>query len=1135
MSVVALVFDQLGSEAARNARAAALQLADRSFPKGSVFAVFKVGQGLAVLQSFTEDRALLPAAIEKATIGTDQARDPARRAGYDNATEEAFSLARQAQAAARNKEPDARLRAMEAQMLLFSDSVTREGQGQASLQPLLAIARALSLVQGRKSLLYFSEGLAVPPSVEDLFQSMVSTANRSNVSVYAFDARGLRVRSPTEETKLALDLARETAFSDQVGGAVPDEAVPTLGIDPSEMSRDALRLNRQGVLRDLAESTGGFLVAETNDLRPGLERVVADLRAYYEVGYVPPTPKADGRWRAISVKVSRPGVVVRTRRGYYALPPGAPVVLPYELALAEALAASPMPHDVEHRAATLRFAGGEAQTETLVWVEVPLAGLALTPGETTYRGHVSLLAQVKDETGTLVARLSHDAPIEGPLAEIESARGRTTVVRRTLRLPPGRYVLETAVQDRESGRLGARRAAFEIPAPGPSLSLGSVAIVRADEVGAVAPASDDPLRAGPLRATPLLGRSFPEGTPAVSLFFSLHAGSGDRPPEVELEFRRDGQVVSHTKPELPAPDAGGRVTYVGSFTTGSLEPGLYEVWVRGRQGDAEATEATAFTIAPRPPLAAELFRAGGAAIEDRENVAIPLTTILERASRYVREYEGTFRDLVADESYRQWGPDPKGGPAPVARTLRSDLVFIRLRGPLPWGTFRDVYEVDGQAVRDRDRRLERLLSATGAPEVGRARAILDEGSRYNLGPYRNVNAPTLGLLFLRSENQARLAFKRKGTRTIAGFPAVEVAFEEKARPTIIHDPHGRRRAGERAILDRRHPGHGPAHGDRVRPGAGQEHARLQRVESRVRRDRVPARSLPRRLRARHDDGALLLPDGRADRGRGALRKLPPLRGLGGDGGGPALSQRRRPQPSDWTERLPANSRSTSHTCGCAFAISSRVGRSSSSSSQRVRATMLAMRGWPVRIEISPKKAPSFRSPRGFCLPVTGILPEHAHPTRGEGVQARPGLALAEDRLAALEGQELQPLDDRHHLVDGEVAEERADHDLAPAAGRRPGRGGGRSGGGSRELLEDAVHEPHQLVRELPRGHRLGRRDLVDQLALERHVDLLLLVGVARVEEVVVLDLAVHGRPGWRRGDGQQRGDEGRVHRQGLVG
>jgi VWFA-related protein len=63
-SVVGLVFDQLGLEAARNARAAALQMAERSFPKGTVFAVFKIGQGLSVNQSFTEDRASLPGAIE---------------------------------------------------------------------------------------------------------------------------------------------------------------------------------------------------------------------------------------------------------------------------------------------------------------------------------------------------------------------------------------------------------------------------------------------------------------------------------------------------------------------------------------------------------------------------------------------------------------------------------------------------------------------------------------------------------------------------------------------------------------------------------------------------------------------------------------------------------------------------------------------------------------------------------------------------------------------------------------------------------------------------------------------------------------------------------------------------------------
>jgi len=798
VGVVAVVFDQLGPEAARNARVAALQIAARPFPKGSLFAVFKIGQGLRVLQSFTENLALLPAAIEKATTGVDQARDPARRPEYDNATEEAYSIARQAQAAAAKGDPDARFLAMEARMLRFNDRVAREAQGKAQLQPLLAIAHGLTLVQGRKSLLYFSEGLTVPPTVEETFQAAVSAANRANVSVYAFDARGLRARSPSEETKLALGVARDAGLGEQQGEA--GLAVGAGGLEAMfapETAQDALRLNRQGVLRDLAESTGGFLVAETNDLRPGLDRVVSDLRSYYEVGYVPPNPKADGRWRAISVKASRPGVVVRTRRGYYALPPGAPVVLPYEMALAEALAASPMPRDVEHHAATLRFAGGEAETETLVWVEVPLAGLTFAREATTYRGHLSLLGEVKDAKGELVARLSHDAPIEGPLAELEDVRQRTTVVRRSLRLPPGRYLLETAVQDRESGRVGARRTAFEVPAPAPALSLGSVAIVRADDVGPAAPSPDDPLRTGTLQATPLLGRSFPEGTSAVSLLLSLHAGPSAARPEVEIELRRDGQPVAHAKPDLPAPDAAGRITYVGSFPTGGLGPGRYDVWVHGRLGEAEATEATAFTIAPRPSSAsapppanepAPTSRAGAGTIEDKKNVATPLATILEKAGRYVIGYEETFRNLVAEESYRQWEPDPKGGSGAVARTLRSDLVFVRLPGPLPWGSFRDVYEVDGQKVRDRERRLEKLFYAPKASDFERAEAILNESSRYNLcQPYRNVNVPALGLLFLRPENQRRLAFKRKGTRTIAGFPTVEVAFEEKASPTLVHD------------------------------------------------------------------------------------------------------------------------------------------------------------------------------------------------------------------------------------------------------------------------------------------------------------------------------------------------------------
>ena len=287
------------------------------------------------------------------------------------------------------------------------------------------------------------------------------------------------------------------------------------------------------------------------------------------------------------------------------------------------------------------------------------------------------------------------------------------MVKRTLRLPPGRYVLETAVQDRESGHVGARRSAFEIPTPAPALSLGSVAIVRADEVsppGADVPGSsgepaaggitDDPLRAGHLKATPLLGRSFPEGTPAVSLLLSLYAGPAARRPEVELEFRRDGQTVAHATPELPAPDAGRARHVRRELSHGEPRPGpLRGLGARpagrrrGHRGHRVHDHAPGLTCPSRtldgtggpPASAAPSETAAAGAIEDRKGVATPLATILERAGRYVRDYEQTFRNLVAEESYRQWGPNPKVVEGQEVRTLRSDLVFVRLPGPAALG------------------------------------------------------------------------------------------------------------------------------------------------------------------------------------------------------------------------------------------------------------------------------------------------------------------------------------------------------------------------------------------------------------------------------------------------------------------
>src|SRR5207245_8073135 len=77
-------------------------------------------------------------------------------------------------------------------------------------------------------------------------------------------------------------------------------------------------VGRTDLLRTLAENTDGVAVVDTNDLASGLKRVVSDLSSYYLLGYYSANAKLDGRFHAIKVRVKRPGVQVRARRGYFA-------------------------------------------------------------------------------------------------------------------------------------------------------------------------------------------------------------------------------------------------------------------------------------------------------------------------------------------------------------------------------------------------------------------------------------------------------------------------------------------------------------------------------------------------------------------------------------------------------------------------------------------------------------------------------------------------------------------------------------------------------------------------------------------------------------------------------------------------
>jgi len=150
-----------------------------------------------------------------------------------------------------------------------------------------------------------------------------------------------------------------------------------------------------------------------------------------------------------------------------------------------------------------------------------------------------------------------------------------------------------------------------------------------------------------------------------------------------------------------------------------------------------------------------------------------LATVLERAAAYVAEFQVRLSSIVAEEAYVQdwYSVGPKGKTV-GRRELRSDLVLMKPAGAESWAEFRDVFEVDGRAIRPRDGRLEQMLQEPAAATSMHVTTILAESARFNIGDVnRNVNTPLFSLRFLEAGNQARFRFKRSASAGTASTPA----------------------------------------------------------------------------------------------------------------------------------------------------------------------------------------------------------------------------------------------------------------------------------------------------------------------------------------------------------------------------
>ncbi len=142
------------------------------------------------------------------------------------------------------------------------------------------------------------------------FHELMDDANRSNVSYYPVNALGL----------VAFDKPiNNDGLLEGEAQALVTQGHPVGDLVASPLSANtALIQKRSQNLRTLAENTDGLAVVDTNAIDKGLQRVVDDLTSYYLLGYYSTNSKLDGKYRKLTVRVKRPGVDVRARRGYRA-------------------------------------------------------------------------------------------------------------------------------------------------------------------------------------------------------------------------------------------------------------------------------------------------------------------------------------------------------------------------------------------------------------------------------------------------------------------------------------------------------------------------------------------------------------------------------------------------------------------------------------------------------------------------------------------------------------------------------------------------------------------------------------------------------------------------------------------------
>jgi VWFA-related protein len=427
-------------------------------------AVYSVERGMRLLVTFTSDRAQLARAIE--TLGLEvvhPAGDPLAFA-FDTTTLGADSRLRSfgRDAGGRTDAQDSlidQLQTMESVNRARADEYER-GRVRHLIQAFRDLGQALDAVQGRKDLIYLSEGFDG--------RYLVGTRESDQERQWLIEGEQWKVDSEKRfgSTPLRAELAemgRLLRRSDCVIHAVDIGGIRTSG-DPEASAPSSSPGGAENSLFEIANGSGGEVFRNANDLRAQLDSLIAKTSLVYVLAFHPDRARGEGQFHELKVKVSVPGARVSARPGYYERR-GFRKLSPFERSLSAAdVIANEIPMDqIPLRVLATAFASGEPAASVPVLLEVP--GDRLLAGQKGERATAEIYLYATDSENQLT-----DFLVQAIAMDLSQNRGKLESsglkYYGELRLPPGRYRVRALVRNGETGHMGLSVSSLLVPAFG---------------------------------------------------------------------------------------------------------------------------------------------------------------------------------------------------------------------------------------------------------------------------------------------------------------------------------------------------------------------------------------------------------------------------------------------------------------------------------------------------------------------------------------------------------------------------------------------------------------------------------------------------------------------------------------------